>query len=380
MNALGVTHGWALALLPLAALPLLRPLAAAIPYSWIGLVPEDPVSRWLDRALRAAGALTIAALALAASGLHRPAYEVERIGRGAHMVLLVDRSTSMDRPFAMQGIVDPAAQSGRRSKGEVARRLLSEFVAERHDDLFGMVVFSTFPIPVLGLTDHHEVVAAAIAAGNVGRGLAETDIGSGLEQALEYFEGQPYTGARIVVLVSDGAGEIGLTARLRIAHLMRRLRVSLYWIYIRSAYGPVIFDADDSPNGAIGDATTTDAATTDATGATGPAGATGATNATGATGTTDAGAGAGAGTVEMMTPERALHDFFSRMGASYRAYTAESPAGLEQAIADVNRLQNLPVRYRETVARRDLSAACLGVALAGLSLLVAAKLMERSSW
>ena len=343
MNVLGVTHGWALALLPLAALPLLRLPSAAIPCSWLGLVPEDPVSRWLDRALRAAGVLTIASLVLAASGLHRPAYEVERIGRGAHMVLLVDRSASMDRPFAMTGIVDPAAQGGRRSKGEVARRLLSEFVAGRHDDLFGMVVFSTFPIPVLGLTDHHEVVTAAIAAGNVGRGLAETDIGSGLEQALEYFEGQPYTGARIVVLVSDGAGEIGLTTRLRIAHLMRRLRVSLYWIYIRSAYGPVIFDSDDSPGGA-----------------------------TGATGAAD-------GTVEM-TPERALHDFFSRMGASYRAYTAESPEGLEQAIADVNRLQNLPVRYRETIGRRDLSAACLAVALAGLSLLVAARLMERSLW
>ena len=344
MSALGVAHGWALALLPLAALPLLR-LPAAVPYSWLGLVPEDPVSRWLDRALRAAGVLAIVSLALAASGLHRPAYEVERIGRGAHMVLLVDRSTSMDRPFAIEGIVDPAAQGGRRSKGEVARRLLSEFVAGRHDDLFGMVVFSTFPIPVLGLTDHHEVVAASIAAGDVGRGLAETDIGSGLEQALEYFEGQPYTGARIVVLVSDGAGEIGQTARLRIAHLMRRLRVSLYWIYIRSAYGPVIFDPDDSSNGA--------------------AGATGADGADGA--------------VEM-TPERALHGFFSRMGASYRAYTAESPEGLEQAIADVNRLQNLPVRYRETVGRRDLSAACLTVALAALSLLVAAKLLERSSW
>ena len=344
MSALGVAQGWALALLPLAALPLLR-LPAAVPYSWLGLVPEDPVSRWLDRALRAAGVLAIASLALAASGLHRPAYEVERIGRGAHMVLLVDRSTSMDRPFAIEGIVDPAAQGGRRSKGEVARRLLSEFVAGRHDDLFGMVVFSTFPIPVLGLTDHHEVVAASIAAGDVGRGLAETDIGSGLEQALEYFEGQPYTGARIVVLVSDGAGEIGQTARLRIAHLMRRLRVSLYWIYIRSAYGPVIFDPDDSSNGA---AATTGAADAD-------------------------------GAVEM-TPERALHGFFSRMGASYRAYTAESPEGLEQAISDVNRLQNLPVRYRETVGRRDLSAACLTVALAALSLLVAAKLLERSSW
>ena len=333
--ALGVANGWALALLVLTALPFLRPWSAAIPYTWLALIPRDPVSLGVERGLRIVGALTIAALVLAASGLHRPAYEIERIGRGAHMVLLVDRSTSMDRPFAIRGLVDPAAQSKHPSKGAVARELLSEFVAERRNDLFGMVVFSTFPIPVLRLTARHDAVHASIAAGNVGRGLAETDIGSGLEQALEYFEGEPYTGARIVVLVSDGAGEIGQTERLRIAHLMRRLRVSLYWIYIRSAYGPVIIDSDDS--GEIG-------------------------------------------ATAKMTPERALHEFFSEMGASYRAYTAESPEGLEQAIADVNRLQNLPVRYRETIGRRDLSAACLAVALGGLLLLLAAKLVERTSW
>ena len=81
-----------------------------------------------------------------------------------------------------------------------------------------------------------------------------------------------------------------------------------------------------------------------------------------------------------MTPERALHEFFSGMGSAYRAYTAESPEDLERAIADVNRLQNLPVRYRETIGRRDLSGLCLAVALGGLGILVAAKLMERSAW
>ena len=114
--------------------------------------------------------------------------------------------------------------------------------------------------------------------------------------------------------------------------MMRRLRVSLYWIYIRSAYGPMIVDSNESD-----------------------------------------------GAVEM-TPERALHEFFSGLGASYRAYTAESREGLEQAIADVNRLQNLPVRYWETVGRRDLSAACLAAGLGGLLLLLAARLVERSSW
>ena len=343
MNLLGVTldmvHGWVLALLPLAVLPVLRPLSAAVRLSWIGLVTVDPFSRWLDRTLRAIGVLAIVSLVLAAGGLHRPAYEVERIGHGAHMVLLVDRSTSMDRPFAVRKVADAGSvgrhRGSHRSKGEVARELLSKLVAERRNDRFGMVVFSTFPIPVLRPTDHHEVVHASIAAGNTGRGLAETNIGAGLEQALQYFEGQPYTGARIIVLVSDGAGEIGRAPRLRIAHRMRRLRVSLYWIYIRSARGPAIFDSAESSGGAE---------------------------------------------PMEMTPERALHEFFSQMGGAYRAYTAESPEDLERAIADVNRLQNLPVRYRETIGRRDLSAMCLAVAVAGLAVLVAAKLVERSSW
>ena len=339
MSPLGVTldvvHGWMLALLPLAALPLLRPLASAVPISWIGLVTADPFSRWIDRGLRVIGALSILSLVLAASGLHRPAFEIERIGHGAHMVLLVDRSTSMDRPFAVGKVADAAAPGKRRSKGAVARELLSQLVAERRNDRFGMVVFSTFPIPVLRPTGHHGVVHASIAAGNAGRGLAETNIGGGLEQALQYFEGQPYTGARIIVLVSDGAGEISQTPRLRIAHRMQRLRVSLYWIYIRSARGPVILD---------------------------PPGSSGGTAA-----------------VET-TPERALHEFFSQMGSAYRAYTAESPEDLERAIADVNRLQNLPVRYVETIGRRDLSAISLAVAFAGLALLIAAKLVERPSW
>ena len=332
---LDVVHGWVLALLVLAAMPLLRPLAASIQHSSVGLVPADPASRRIERAIRAVGVLAVVSLVLAASGLHRPAYEVERIGHGAHMVLLVDRSTSMDRPFAVTNAAGTSATRGRRSKGEVARELLSKFVAERRNDRFGMVVFSTFPIPILRPTDHHEVVHSAIAAGDAGRGLAETDIGAGLEQALRYFEGKPYTGARIVVLVSDGAGEITRTPRLRIAHAMRRLRVSLYWIYIRSARGPVIFDPAESTGGVA---------------------------------------------AMEMTPERALHEFFSGMGGAYRAYTAESPDDLERAIADVNRLQNLPVRYRETIGRRDLTPACLAVAVASLLVLVAAKLAERSSW
>ncbi len=329
MSALALAEPWALALLPLAGVALLA-TRGAIGYSWLGVVPEDALSRWLDRALRALGALTIAFLVLGIGGLHRPAYHVERIGRGAHMVLLIDRSSSMDQPFAGQGFA--RGRGHFESKGNVARQLLSEFVAERHNDLFGLIAFSTFPIPILALTGRHEIVHAAISAGDLGRGLAETDIGSGLEHALEFFEGKPYTGSRIVVLVSDGAGELTQTTRARIAHLMQRLRVSLYWIYIRSARGPRIF---------------------------GPR---------------------AAHERQEPKPERALHEFFSATGSPYRAYTAESPQGLQQAIADVARLQNLPIRYEEVIGRRDLSGICFALSAGGLALLISAKLVERSRW
>jgi len=131
-----------------------------------------------------------------------------------------------------------------------------------------------------------------------------------------------------VVLVSDGAGELDQTTRLRVAHLMQRLRVSLYWIYIRSPQGPRILAPPDPSAPAAPE------------------------------------------------PERALHEYFSNMGAPYRAYTAESPEGLRAAIEDVSRLQNLPVRYQEVVGRRDLSQGCFVAALAGLALLLAARLAE----
>ena len=332
MIPLAVTYPWMLALLVLGAVPLLARHRSGIGYSWTDLVPADAPSAWLDRALRAAGVLTIVALVLGLSGLHRPEHHVERVGRGAHIVLLVDRSSSMDQPFANKEMVDQVTARRFESKGRVARRLLAKFIAGRRDDLFGAVVFSTTPIPVLALTANHEIVQGAVEAGNLGRGLAETAIGSGLERALGYFEDKPYTGSRIVVLVSDGAGELGQTTRLRIAHLAARLRVSLYWIYIRSAFAESIFEQPDPSD------------------------------------------------PRPPTPERALHDFFSGIGIPYKAYTAESPEALEQAIEDVGRLQNLPLHYLEAVGRRDLAPLCFAAAMAGLGVLVLARLMALPRW
>src|SRR5205085_8872508 len=184
----------------------------------------------------------------------------------------------------------------------------SEFIAGRKEDRFGMIVFSTVPIRVLEFTQKTEAIQAAIAAGDVGRGLSETNIGLALQSALSSFEDRPYTGSRIVMLVSDGGDRLDSDARERIAYQARKHRVAIYWIYLRSANSPgLVLEKDEAPEN-----------------------------------------------VEAV-PEYALHRFFQSLGSSYRAYEAGNPEALRNAIEAVNRLENLPITYLDTVPRRDLS-------------------------
>jgi mxaC protein len=108
--------------------------------------------------------------------------------------------------------------------------------------------------------------------------------------------------------------------------------VGLYWIYIRSNNSPTILqEADDQ-------------------------------------------------IVQGLSPERALHRFFTQMDAPYRAYSAENPKALQRAIDDVSRLQNLPNRYDDVTPRQDLSAQCYFIAMALTTLFVLARLVEIGSW
>ncbi|WP_309626894.1 vWA domain-containing protein [Methylibium sp.] len=338
---------WLLLALPLALLPLWRRPQRALAYSWLALLPVDRASRAVDIALRLFAMLALAAIVLGVAGAYRPAYEVERVGQGAEIVLLVDRSRSMDQAFVSKQArlqsQDPnllsytlgreRADKDRASKQTAARRLLAEFAAQRTADRFSMLVFSTLPIRVLDFTQKPAAVQAAITAGEIGRGLSETDIGLALLAGLDSFRDRPYSGSRIMMLVSDGGDHIDPDARQEIAKLMREYRVSLYWIYIRSFNSP----------GLIADSEVT------------------AQNAE-------------------TVPEVFLHRFFGGIGTPYRAYEAEDPEALQRAIVDVNRLENLPITYRDTVPRRDLSQWCYGAALASVLLLFAARLMELRTW
>ncbi len=325
---------WLLALLLLCLLPLLldhrRPLAYPAP----GLLPVDPWSQWLGLLIRLSLIGVIAALLLGLAGLHRPSFDSQRLGQGAEIVLLLDRSSSMDQPFARAGaLLQPALAAPRgESKEQVARRLLAEFIELRKDDLYAMLLFSTNPIPVVPLTNRDDLVQAAIAAGRIGRGLTRTELGPGMIVGLELFEDRPYTGSRVVLLVSDGGARLNETTRQRIVELTRRNRVALYWIYIRSRNSPGL----DT--------------------------------------------GLSADLAREIAPEQLLHEFFQTLETPYRAYSAEDPEALASAIAAVSQLQQLPILHEDHVPRRELATWCYGLGLILLLPVIAGRWLELPAW
>ena len=339
---------WALWLLPLALLPLFARAGTPLANGWLAFAPRDRLSAMLGVLLRVLAALAIAALVLALAGPYRPEYSVERVGRGAEIVLVLDRSRSMDQGFAPgrppKGIsgtgpealnyyFSQAPARLRESKGQVARQLLGEFTAKRPDDRFALIVFSTLPMRVLDFTDRTEVVQAAISAGNIGRGLSETNIGLALDAALAMFDGRPYTGSRIVMLVSDGGDRVDPDTRERLAALARKQRVAIYWLYLRSANSPGLRVAEGDAPGAI------------------------------------------ESVAELM-----LNRFFESLETPYRAYEAGNSEALQQAIEDVDRQEKLPITYRDLVPRRDLAPWCHGLALLCVLLLLGTNLVEIRRW
>ncbi|HZH05796.1 MAG TPA: vWA domain-containing protein [Lautropia sp.] len=313
-------------LLPLAVLPWLRRSGREQVHPWLALVPNDRLSVFVDLAVRLSGALAILFIVLALAGMQRKEQPIERISRGAEIVVLLDRSRSMDQTLATRG-GHAWEGGGRERKGQVAQRLLGEFVAARPEDRFAVVLFSVKPLVVSGFTQEHDIVKAAIEASGSGRGLSDTDIGTSLETALRLFSNRAYVGPRVVLLVSDGGAHLTPEIRSTLTNLIRRERVSLYWIYLRS-FGSRGLMA----NAELGE----DQAES--------------------------------------VPEHFLHKFFQSTEMFYRAYEAESPDAMQLAIEDIRRLENRPLRYLEVQPIESLDRPLLWAALACAALVLLSQL------
>ena len=320
------SNPWLLWLLPLAFLPLVFQRAHSKSYSWLDMLPADPLSDLIGWILKVLAVLTLLFIVLGLSAPHTNQQHVERIGVGAQIGLVLDRSASMDDPFS--GMVGTVGEN----KSAAAARLITKFVQSRQNDLMGMVSFSNSAMHVLPLNENKEAMVAAVQA-TAGNALFQTNIGSGLTAGAELFEKVPDSGSRAVILLSDGAGRIGADAQQKIRDWYDRMHISLYWIVLRQPGGLSIFD-------------TTYKADPD----------------------------------KALPAEIELYEFFKTMKTEFHAYEAEDPKTLQLAIDDINRKEKKPIKYFEKIPGKDLSDLCFLIAASMIVLLLGVKYLEVKTW
>lgn len=324
MTELALTHPAVLLLLPLVLLPLLASSATSQGYPDLGEVAPDAASALVSAFLQLCGMTAIAALILGIGGLHLKGQIATKTGEGAHIVLLIDRSSSMDNTFAGR-----APTGGEESKSAAARRLIKEFVVARDHDLVGVAAFSTSPMHILPLTDDKAAVLAAVDAMDR-PGLAFTNVGRGLAMAFDIHERDTSAAARAILLVSDGAAVIDRKVQEKLRAAFAKRKINLYWLFLRTAGTRGINDVPPK----------------------------------------------GEPDTPQAFPERHLDIFFKSLGTTYKAFEAESPEAVGEAIAEISKLERNPITYTEITPRRDLSTfAYVAAALATL-LLALAKLAE----
>ena len=325
------SHPWLLWLLPMAVLPLLLQRAHAKHYSWVDMLPADPLSDLIGLLLKVLAVLTLVFIITGLAAPHTNEQKVQRIGVGAQIALVLDRSASMDDPFS--GGTDAAGNNiVGETKSVAAARLITSFVKSRQQEMFGMITFSNSAMYVLPLSENKKAVIAAVQATG-GNALFQTNIGSGLTSGAGLFEKIPDSGSRALILLSDGAGRLDANTQQKLKDWFDRLHISLYWIVLRQPGGLSIFDTTYVPpeNSAL------------------PA-------------------------------EIELNEYFKTLKSPFKAYEAEDPKSLQMAMNDINEREKKPIKYFERIPGRDYSNACFIIAALMISLLLGVKYLEVKTW
>lgn len=321
-----------LLLLPLAALPLLRRRSDTLSYAAVAWLPADPWGRAAGFLWRGFAFAAMAGVVIGLAGPGKSGTQVLRTGKGAEVLILMDRSSSMDANLLPKDVKSGGQfNASMPTKSEVVRGLLGDFVSKRPDDRFALMTFSTSAMLVAPFTQDHTTVQAGLKATGVGRGLPDTLMGRALLAAIDQFDGRPYSGSRIVIVVSDGGAQLDDLQRQRIAAGLARHKIGLYWIYIRSS--------PNSPD------------------LTKP----------------------GSGTLDS-EEELALHTFFQSLATPYRLYQTDDSDAMAQAMAEIDRQQNFPLSFYQRVPRLDYSTGFFLAALLCCLGLLACRALQLQSW
>ena len=313
-------------MIPLALLPLLLSNPNKNNYSWNEMLPVDSLSKIVGFLLKVLSSIIILLIVLVLSQPTSDQRMVEKIGEGAQIGLVLDRSASMDDPFS--GSDDKAGET----KSGAASRLIINFFESRTDDMVGVITFSNSAMYVLPLTQNKEAIKAAVNA-TAGNALFQTNIGAGLTSSAALFSGIADTGSRAIILLSDGAGRIDAPTQQKIKDWFSRFQIGLYWIVLRQPGGISIFDENFVPRDE-----------------------------------------------EQPPPQIELYEFFKTFRSPFKAYEAEDPKSLELAIQDINLKEKKPITYTERLPGKNYSFALLLTAMGLASLLLCLKILEVTSF
>lgn len=318
------SHPWVLYLLPLALLPLFVSLFMPKLASWNLLVPQTDSSHYLDWLIKSIGVIALSSIILGLAGVYQTDKTIERVGTGAHVVFVLDRSASMNETFG--GKVPDEKTPAKR---QVAKDLLSKFVDERPHDLFGVVGFSTQPFFMSPLTEHKSATQAAINS-LASPGLAFTNVYKGLAMGLNYFKDKAQTGSRVIVLVSDGAATLDHRSQKVLREWFQRYQASLYWFFLRTENGVGISSIPESSSD---------------------------DNA-------------------RIMPERYLDKFFKSLAIPYHSFEVDTPESLQAAISELDALESAPLTYNELIPRKSYVGLCYLIALFSVLMLSGVKVLE----
>ena len=318
-------HPWALLLLPAALVPFWLKTQQGQLYSWLEIMPEDRVSDLVNLAVKIVTALLLVCIVLAIAAPQGPDQKLLKVGKGAQTVFVVDRSVSMDEPFA--GAAGHAAEI----KSAAARRLITRFIDSRPDDMMGVVAFTNSALYGVKITANRDAIHSAINAAT-SAGINQTNIGAGLTQAASLFDAIQSTGSRAIILLSDGAGKLSPRVKQKVSEALLTKKLSLYWIVLREPNDISIFNQDNHfEEGAE-------------------------------------------------PPAIELDNFFKSIKIKYRAYEADNPLALQAAIQDIDSREKNLIQYTVTVPGRDYSRGLIILAIALGMVILIVKNLKVHSW
>ncbi|SDK73024.1 mxaC protein [Methylophilus rhizosphaerae] len=313
-----ILNPWAFALLPITLLPFWLKGHQGKFYSWLEIMPEDALSDRLNLAVKIITALLLLSIVIALAAPRGSDEQVQRAGKGAQTVMVIDRSVSMDHPFAGDSSGHVAE-----IKSAAARRIITRFIDSRPNDMMGVVGFTNSALYGIKITTNRDAIHAAIVAAT-SPSLNQTNIGAGLTEAVGLFDNIQSSGSRAVILLSDGAGKLSPRVKYLLSERLKSRKLGIYWIMLREPGEASIFSKEEYEEG--------------------------------------------------RTPNSiVLHKYFQSLGLKYKAYEADDSESLQSAINDIDSREKKAIKYYETIAGYDYSRVFMIIALVLALLLLGIK-------